>query len=63
MPEIRRGLRIDDDDEPVKYEKQTLDAGRKRTNFEKDMDDLLFGGGMKPIPRKTPATQIETPKQ
>lgn len=58
MPEIRRGLRIDDDeDEPVKYEKQTLDAGRKKTNFEKDMDDLLFGGGMKPIPRKTPATQ------
>ena len=56
MPEIRRGLRIDDDEQPaVKYEKQTLDANRKRSNFERDMDDLLFGGGMKPAVRRTPA--------
>jgi hypothetical protein len=34
MPEIKRGLRIDDDDEPAqKYEKQSLDANRKKTNF------------------------------
>lgn len=26
-------------------------ADRRRTNFEKDVDDLLFGG-MKPAPRK-----------
>lgn len=48
----RRGLRIDDSDEPAKnYEKQSLDANRKRSNFEKDMDDLLFGGGMRPVRR------------
>ena len=50
----RRGLRIDDDDQPAKYEKQTLDANRKRSNFEKDMDDLLFGGGIKPSVRRQP---------
>jgi len=31
---INRGLKIDDDDEVApKYEKQTLDAGRNRSNF------------------------------
>lgn len=54
MPEIRRGLRIDDDDVTPTYEKQTLDADRKRSNFEKDMDDLLFGGGPKPVRRQQP---------
>lgn len=63
MPEIRRGLRIDDDDEPVKYEKQSLDANRKRSNFEKDMDDLLFGGAMKPSVRRTPAQDTKPPVQ
>lgn len=34
MAQIRRGLRLDDDDEaPPKYEKQSLDANRKKTNF------------------------------
>lgn len=52
MPEIRRGLRIeDDDDEPPKYEKQSLDADRKRSNFESDMDAMLFGGGPRPVRR------------
>ena len=61
MPEIKRGLRIDDDDEPVKYEKQSLDANRKRTNFEKDMDDMLFGGGPRPVRRQQPPK--EEPKK
>lgn len=34
MSEIRRGLRIDDDEvEAPKYEKVSLDANRKKTNF------------------------------
>jgi hypothetical protein len=38
-----------------------LDAGRKRSNFEKDMDDLLFGG-MKPVVKRTPAQDNQAPK-
>lgn len=57
---IRRGLRIDDDDDavsPIKEQKvsnffyyEGLDANRKKDAFEQDMDSLLFGGA--PVRRR-----------
>lgn len=32
-----------------------FEADRKKTNFEKDMDSLLFGGGPAPPRRRKPA--------
>jgi hypothetical protein len=57
MPEIRRGLRIDDDDVPEKYVQVSIDANRPKTKFEDDVDALLFPPGGKAISRRTPATK------
>ena len=41
-----------------------MDADRKRSNFEKDMDDMLFGGGPKPVRRgQKPVEQVKAPEQ
>ena len=50
---IRRGLHIDDDD----------DEDRKKTNFEKDLDNMLFGGFGAPPPRRRGAADIKAANQ
>jgi hypothetical protein len=40
-----------------------LDANRKKGNFEKDLDDMLFGGFGAPPPRRRPAAETKPAEQ
>ena len=67
---LRRGLHIDDEDEPEKYEyggnliiSLGFAADKKKGNFEKDLDAMLFGGFGAPPPRRRPASENKPAEQ
>jgi hypothetical protein len=53
MPNQSKSVRV------AIYFTAALDANRKRGNFEKDLDAMLFGGFGAPPPRRRPAAEIK----